>query len=584
MIQNKKVFAIILARGGSKGIPRKNIKLLAGKPLIAYTINEAKKSKYIDKIIVSTDDSEIAEVSKRYGSKIQIRPKELAQDNTPSLPALQYVVKTLEEQGENIDIVVLLQPTNPFRKTKTIDKVIEKINQGFNSCTTISPLEIHPCRFLEIKNNKAHFINKSKETLRQNINQYHVDGTVYAYKKDTLKELNILPWDEEDNAVIKIDSEEFLDIDELIDFEIAEFLINKSKTIKINNKIIGNNESCFIIAEAGVNHNKDLETAKKLADAAKWAGADAVKFQTFKSENLVTKQAFQADYQKNNIGKKESQFDMLKRLELPYEDFKELKKYCDEKNIIFMSTPHTPDAADFLEDLVPAYKIPSGDLINLPFLEKIAKKQKPIIFGTGMGTLDEVKEAITTIKSQGNNQIIALHCTTNYPCPLEEVNLRAMQTMQKELDCLVGYSDHTLGIEVSQMAKKLGAVVIEKHFTLDKNMPGPDHKASLEPYELKQMVRALKTQEYEKTELNKIVLGSPKKEPNPSEIRIAKVARKSIVSNKYISQGKKIEKEDLIIKRPGTGILPKKINEIIGKTAKQNIKKDELIKLEDINF
>ena len=602
MIENKKVFAIILARGGSKGIPRKNIKLLAGEPLISYSINQAKESKYIDKIIVSTDDKEIAEISKQYCAEIQIRPEEFSQDNTSSISSLQYVIKTLEEKGESINIVVLLQPTTPFRKSKTIDKAIEKINQGFDSCTSVSPLEIHPCRFLKIENNKAHFLNQDPHTLRQNIDQYHVDGTVYAYKKDALMRLETIPWDNYNNAVIKINSEESFDIDEPIDFEIADFLMKKiqnnnlfkpvfesSKTIKLQirggefqpvEKVIGENEPCFIIAEAGVNHNGSLETAKRLVDVAKWAGADAVKFQTFKSEDLVTRQAPQADYQEMNSGKTQSQFDMLKALGLTGTDFKEIKNYCDEKEIIFLSTPHTEEAVDFLYDLVLAYKIGSGDLTNLPFLKKIAQKQKPIILGTGMGTLDEVKEAVETIKSQGNNQIIPLHCTTNYPCPPEEVNLRAMQTMQKELDCLIGYSDHTQSFEVPQMARNLGAVVIEKHFTLSRDMEGPDHKASFEPPELKRMIELIRRDT--QIPLSELILGSYEKKPTSNELKVIPIVRKSLVAEKYIPKDKIIEREDLIIKRPGTGILPKKINEVVGKRAKQDIGKDSLIKLEDL--
>jgi len=349
--------------------------------------------------------------------------------------------------------------------------------------------------------------------------------------------------------------------------------------IKIGNKLVGINQPTFIIAEAGVNHNGSLELAKKLVDAAKEAGADAVKFQTFKSEDLVAKDVEMADYQKKNIGKKESQLDMLRKLELSYEDFKELKNYCDKKEIIFLSTPHTRDAADFLDRLVPAFKIGSGDLTNLPFLEKIAGKRKPIILSTGMATLDEVKEAVDIIKAKGNDQIILLHCTTSYPCDKEEVNLRAMETL-KQLDFLVGYSDHTLGIDVSLMAAKMGAVVIEKHFTLDKNMEGPDHKASLNPRELKQLVKMLKSKDYPK--FDETILGSKEKKPTEKEIKISKIVRKSIVAKKDIPKGTIITKKMLSIKRPGTGIKPKELNNIIGETTIKSIEKDSLVQLSDL--
>lgn len=346
------------------------------------------------------------------------------------------------------------------------------------------------------------------------------------------------------------------------------------KPIKIKNKIIGEGRFCFIIAEAGVNHNGRLDLAKKLIDVAKEANADAVKFQTFKSEGLVSERTEMAEYQKKNIGKEESQLEMLKAVELSYKDFEELKDYCDKKEIIFLSTPHTEDAIDFLEPLVPAYKVGSGDLTNLPFLRKIAQKKKPIVLSTGMSNLEEVKEAVETIKKAGNEQIILLHCTTNYPCPFEEVNLRAMLTLKKEFGLAFGYSDHTLGFAVPVSAVSLGAQVLEKHFTLDKNLPGPDHKASLNPEELKEMIIAVRNVEK--------ALGDGLKKPNSSEERIAKVARKSIIAKIDIAKGQIITKEDLIIKRPGTGLASKYLDRVIGKEAKRDIRKDSLISFEDI--
>jgi N,N'-diacetyllegionaminate synthase len=232
--------------------------------------------------------------------------------------------------------------------------------------------------------------------------------------------------------------------------------------IKIGARLIGERESCFIIAEAGVNHSGDIKLAKELIDTAKKAGVDAVKFQTFKAENLVTENAKMVEYQKKNLDKKENQLKMLKKYELNYNDFKRLKRYCDKKGIIFLSTPHSEDAVDFLEPLIPAYKIGSGDLTNSPFLEKIAKKKKPIILSTGMAMLGEVREAVKLIKKHGNNKIILLHCTTDYPCPIKEVNLKTMLTLKREFRLPVGYSDHTLGMLVPIMAVTLGAKVIEK--------------------------------------------------------------------------------------------------------------------------
>lgn len=356
-------------------------------------------------------------------------------------------------------------------------------------------------------------------------------------------------------------------------------------------KKIGKNHPVFIIAEAGVNHNGSLDLAMKLIDAAVYAGADAVKFQTFKSENLITKNADRAEYQKKNLGGEETQLQMLKKLELKYEDFFKLKNYCDRKGIMFLSTPHTQDTLNFLNKIVPMFKIGSGDLTNIPFLRKVASFQKPMILGTGMANLSEIKEALEAISLQGNENVVFLHCTTNYPCPLNEVNLKAMLTMQNELNCLIGYSDHTIGDDVCLLAQENGAVVLEKHFTLDKNMHGPDHKASANPEELKELISKVREQEsingnnisrsLNENVLNKI-MGNENKEPTKSELKIMKLIRKSIISNKKINKGDKIEESSIIIKRPGTGLHPREYFNLIGKTSNKDIEKDELIKLEDL--
>ena len=347
------------------------------------------------------------------------------------------------------------------------------------------------------------------------------------------------------------------------------------KKIKIANKFIGENQPVFIIAEAGVNHNGDLKTALRLVDAAVAAGVDAIKFQTFRAAEVVTAQGEMAAYQKKNIGKSESHLAMLKKLELPENFYQPLINYCRQKKIIFLSTPHGGFAAvDLLQSLkVPAFKFGSGDLTNLPVLKYAAKFKKPMILGTGMATLREAQTAINTIKQAGNKQIMALHCTTNYPCPLEEVNLKAMQTMAEKLAVPVGYSDHTLGIEVPIMAVTLGASIIEKHFTLDKNLSGPDHKASMEPDELKSMVRAVR-------QVNKI-MGSGIKNPTAKELIISKLGRKSLVSLREIKSGEKLTRENIGIKRPGTGLEPKYYFTVLGKTAAINIKKDVLITKKD---
>ena len=332
-------------------------------------------------------------------------------------------------------------------------------------------------------------------------------------------------------------------------------------------------KNVFIIAEAGVNHNGDISKAFRLVDEAKRVGADAVKFQTSKPSKSISKYTKMAKYQINNIGKEISMIELVKKISLPFDNFEKLKKYCDEIGITFLSTPFHLEAADFLNDLVPYFKIPSGEITNYPLLENIAKKKKPIILSTGMCGFSEIEEAIEIFYNEGNKNIILLHCTSNYPCPFNEVNLKAMQTLAFTFKLPVGYSDHTLGVEVPIAAVAMGAKIIEKHFTLDKNLPGPDHKASLEPNELKKMVKAIRNIEK--------ALGDGIKKPNDSEIEIMKVARKSLIATKDIKSGEIIKESDITIKRPGTGILPKFKDIVIGMKLINDIKQDETFRWEN---
>lgn len=346
----------------------------------------------------------------------------------------------------------------------------------------------------------------------------------------------------------------------------------KINNIKIGNKFIGQNQPVFIIAEAGVNHNGSFKLAKKLIDKAAQAEVDAIKFQTFNPENLVTKTALKAEYQAGIT--KKSQYDMLKKLMLPRKWHKKLKDYAENNGLMFLSTPFSADDADFLIKLgVSAIKVGSTDTNNIPYLQHIAKKRIPIILSTGMSNIGEIKDSVKAMRQMGNKDIIVLHCTTNYPTPPEEANLRAIQTLRKDLGLISGFSDHTPGIDAPIAAVALGAKVIEKHFTLNKTMSGPDHKTSLEPTELKQMVKSIRNIE--------IALGSGVKKPFQSELAIASVARKSIVAAKFIPTGKKIVTDDLTLKRPGTGLGPKYYFKIIGAITKNDIKIDSLIKKSD---
>lgn len=333
-------------------------------------------------------------------------------------------------------------------------------------------------------------------------------------------------------------------------------------------------EKVYIIAEAGDNHNGDFNTALKLVDVAKRAGADCVKFQTFVTEEIISKYAEMAEYQKKNTGKEESQFEMVKRLELSFDEFRKIKEYCDRVGIQFLSTPFDLKSVDFLNELgVPFFKIPSGEITNYPYLIKIAHTGKPVVMSTGMCEPDEILAAINVLEKNGSGEITLLHCNTEYPTPLKDVNLYAMRTMKKMFGKKVGYSDHTKGIEVPVAAVALGACVIEKHFTLDKNMPGPDHKASLEPDELGRMVKNIRNIE--------IALGDGVKRVSESERKNIALARKSIVARRNIQEGEILTEENLAVKRPGTGINPMQWMEVLGTRAVRDFKEDELIEIRE---
>ena len=335
----------------------------------------------------------------------------------------------------------------------------------------------------------------------------------------------------------------------------------------------------LIIAEAGVNHNGSMDNARKLIDAAVEAGVDIVKFQSFKAEKISSKKAAKAEYQQKTTGNSESQFEMLKKLELSEPDHEFLLDYCRQKNIKFLSTPFDEDSIDLLKSKgITIGKIPSGEVTNLPYLQAMAKAFPKIILSTGMCDMQEIEEALKVLLEAGakKENITVLHCNTEYPTPMQDVNLKAMNHIGRELDVAIGYSDHTLGIEVPIAAVALGATVIEKHFTLDRNMEGPDHRASLEPDELKAMVSAIRN-------IEQAISGSGIKEPSSSELKNKAIARKSIHLKNALPAGHVLTVSDLVMKRPGTGISPMQISKVLGRALKTAFPEDHLISLEDLS-
>jgi N-acetylneuraminate synthase len=345
------------------------------------------------------------------------------------------------------------------------------------------------------------------------------------------------------------------------------------QTISIAGREVGLGHPCFIIAEAGVNHNGSLDSARQLIDIAVEAGADAVKFQTFKAERLATPDAPKAEYQLRNTGEAESQYEMLQRLELSEDAHRDLMAYCAKRGILFMSTPFDEGSADFLDEIgLAVFKLPSGEITNLPFIEHVARKRKPLIVSTGMAYLSEVETVVRCLEASGNTSFILLHCVSNYPAASGDANLRAMKTMRETFNTAVGYSDHTLGIEVALAAVALGACVIEKHFTLSRDLPGPDHRASLEPDELAMMVRGIRTVEAS--------LGHGRKEPAASEAEIAAVARRSLVAARDLDAGTQLTEELIAIRRPGTGLPAAMLSEIVGRRLRVPARAGALLTLE----
>lgn len=330
--------------------------------------------------------------------------------------------------------------------------------------------------------------------------------------------------------------------------------------------------SILIIAEAGVNHNGSLERAKEMALAAKKAGADIVKYQTAVPEQVVSRFTEKADYQKQQTGSEESQLEMIKKIHFGFEEHRQLKEYCDEIGIRYLSTPFDLDSIDFLATLdMSVWKIPSGEITNLPYLEKVAALKKPLILSTGMSMLSEIEDALAVLEENGCEDVTLLHCNTEYPTPMEDVNLLAMRDLEEQFALPVGFSDHTLGIEADIAAAALGACVIEKHFTLDKTLEGPDHQASLEPDELEAMVRAIRNIEK--------ALGTGEKHVTPSEAKNRPIARKSLVAKRAIKKGEVFTAENLTTKRPGDGISPMRWYDVLGKEASRDFAEDEKISL-----
>ena len=557
------ILFLIPARGGSKGFSGKNLARLAGIPLVGRAARVARQAASAlgsgCRVVCSTDDSTIAEAACTWGAEVPfLRPAGLATDEARTIDVVFHALDTL---GGAFDAVALLQPTSPLVEAEDILGAIRLHLETKASVISVCAGE-YPVEWL-YRMAEDHCLSPVFPVRNTHQRQaagvaYRPNGAVYVASPEMLRQEGSFMTGSTRGFVMPANRS--VDVDAPIDLTVARAILEAREvpSIEISGRKIGPGHPCFIIAEAGVNHNGDLDLALKLVDAAAAANADAVKFQTFKADRLATKEAPKAGYQIRATGDAGTQYEMLKYLELTEENHRSLISHCESRGVLFLSTPFDEESCDFLESLgLPAFKLPSGDLTNLPFLAHVARKGKPIILSTGMATLQEIDAAVETFVRSGNNRLVLLQCVSDYPADPAEVNLRAIASMRSSFGFPVGFSDHTPGIAAAITATALGACVVEKHFTLDREMPGPDHRASLEPVELAEMVRGIRVAES--------ALGDGEKRPGAGEAATALAARKSLVAACDISAGTVLGPEHIAAKRPGTGIPPGMRERLLGR-------------------
>lgn len=558
-----KLLFLVPARGGSTRFPGKNLALLGGIPLVGRAVRAGRQVAGEfpgSRVVCSTDDPAIGAAARAWGAETPfVRPPDLATDVAGTNDVILHALDALNDQ---FDAVVLLQPTSPLADTTDIQGAIALFRATNGPIISVCGAE-HPVEWYHRRDDAGRLsaiLPAAVDGLRDVIEpSYRPNGAVYIASPEQIRSQGF--WTRETRGYV-MPSERSVDVDTALDLDVARALFSSQgpASIDIGGRNVGSGHPCFVIAEAGVNHNGSLDLALKLVDAAAAAGANAVKFQTFRAEKIATRSAPKAEYQTRTTGTSESQFEMLKKLELSPDGHKTLAARCVESGVTFLSSPFDEESADLLETLdVPAFKVPSGELTNLPFLRYLARKGRPLIVSTGMATLAEVAAAVTAVKDTGCDRLVLLQCVSNYPAAAADVNLRAMATMAAAFGVPVGYSDHSTGSQVSLAAVALGACVIEKHFTLDRTLPGPDHQASAEPGEFAELVAGIRTVE--------AALGDGDKRPAPSELETARVARRSLVAAATIPEGSRLTAEMVAARRPGTGLPVDRLGELLGRRA-----------------
>lgn len=563
---HRTLFAI-LARGGSKRLPGKNLLEVGAVSLLGRAIQCARAcaSRLTSDctIVVSTDDDMIATEARRWGAEVPFtRSADLASDAATSMEALRHMIDWYATHGDSFSEVVLLQPTSPFRLTGDVLRCIHQFRKNPNAtCVTVA-YNPNAEKAWQFELRDGMLFTPVAATVQSNEDStVALNGAVYVSSPRWIQENESLCQSSRSMGIV-------MPARRSIDIDVAEDLDRANQHHA--NSIPWSGDRCFVIAEAGVNHNGCIETARKLVEEAARCGADAIKFQTFSAERLATRDAPKAEYQKRNAQPDETQFNMLKRLELSPDDHRALIEHCQANHIRFLSSAFSNEDIDLLDALdVSAIKLGSAEITNHPMLAHAAGTLRPIILSTGCSWLEEVEDAVRVLRENGSTDLALLHCVSAYPAACEDANLRAIATLANATNLPIGFSDHTEGFALAGAAVAMGARIIEKHFTLDRNAEGPDHRASLEPLELKAMIESIRVIES--------AMGDGTKRPVDAELNTRQVARRSLAAAQDLAVGTVLESKHLTARRPGTAIPPSELKRILGQIIVKNVRSDELL-------
>lgn len=578
----RRVLGLVTARGGSKGFPGKNLAYLAGRPLVAWAHRTlvALRRRHPELVVfLSTDSPDIAAAWPEADRPARLRPAHLADDTATSQAVILYELERQAEAGLPCDAVLLLQPTSPLVSVDDLDRLWQAVAAGAPAAIGMTPVA-HPLAWAHHLDDRSRLVPASgvrDERRRQDQRPACQPMGAYLATSAFLKEHGgfLVPGV---TVGVAVEPGHAVDIDHALDLAVASSHLaaaHPERPFMLDGRRLGGGAPAFIIAEAGVNHDGDPARALELVRAAAAAGADAVKFQTFRASELVTAAAPKARYQAANTGRDDGQLAMLRALELGEDLHRRLQDEARRLGLVFLSTPFDWPSAEMLLRLgVPGFKLGSGELTNAPFLARIAALSRPLICSSGMGDLDEVEDAAAVIHAHGDPPVAWLHCVSSYPAPEAQSNLRAMDSLRAALGGPVGMSDHSPGMAVTVAAVARGAQVIEKHLTLDRTLPGPDHAASIEPAAFAELVRQVRVVES--------ALGDGIKRPAPCELDTARVARRSLVAACDLAAGAVLTAADLAVKRPGTGIPPVRFAELVGRRLARPVAADALFAWEDL--